>query len=384
MQSDGKKIGLCAGRGYIPGVNIILKSVYLAARERGASVIGIRDGFDGILFSGDYADGGTVPLTGELVEILDIAGNLLGAGARRDPFRLQSISAQGMVEEIDRSDELIEKIRDLGLAALIVIGGHQTMSTLLKLSRKGLPVVCIPVSAENEIAATQLSFGFNTALNFTADMLDRASHAALAAGKIGVVEVLGAESGWLALQSALTACADAVLIPEFPYKPESLAQHLEKKLCGGSRHGLVVVAEGASVVPLAQPAQACAGPMRRSLAPLAQEGEGRFVIDRTGSAAETVCRSLQKLLRHETYPLALGSWSKGGSLTAVDKQLGMAYGVAAVRAALQGSTGTMVAFEPPDIDFIPIEQVINRVRCVPRDSIFLSTADALGIYTGGR
>ena len=173
-----------------------------------------------------------------------------------------------MVEEADLSDELLEKLKAERINALISIVGGRGLSILYKLHRKGLNAVCIPRSIENDIAATAVSFGFNTALSFTIEMLDRVRQAARSARKIGVVEVLGEQSGWLALQAGIAVCADAVLIPEIPCDLRKVAATLKGKVTPRRPYGLVVVAEGAKFVDDEQ-AQAQASSLKASLSPLA-------------------------------------------------------------------------------------------------------------------
>ena len=264
------------------------------------------------------------------------------------------------------------------------LSASRGLSTLFKLSRKGLKLVCVPKSVENDLAATLLSFGFNSALSFATEILERARQAAEAARKIGVVEVLGEHAGWLALQAGMAVCADAVLIPEIPYDLRKVATKLRDKEAAGRTYGLVVVAEGAE--PLPDPEDqggACTPhPLRASLSPLATGPEGGHVIHRSGHVAQNVALQLQRLTDQETYPLVLGELVKGGSPTAVDRQLGLGYGVGAVRALHENQTGVMIAFQPPDLKFVPLAEAINRVRTVPRDSVFVEIVRALGISLG--
>src|SRR5512136_3265424 len=251
MQTPLKRIAVNFGGGYVPGLNAVITGVVLAASELGWDTVGIRDGYDGLLFPDRYSDGGLVTLTPAIVENLTGAtGCILGTAAQSDPFHVRTINAENMVEEVDRSDELLEKIRKEKIDAVVSVVGSRALSILWKLSRKGLKTVCVPKSVENDVAATMLSFGFNSALSFVAEMLERCRQAAQAARRIGVVEVLGGHSGWLALQGGMAVCADAVLIPEIPYDLRKVAAKLREKGEEGRTFGLVVVAEGAK--PLAR------------------------------------------------------------------------------------------------------------------------------------
>ncbi|MBP1774597.1 MAG: 6-phosphofructokinase [candidate division NC10 bacterium] len=382
MTTQPKRIAIANGGGFVPGLNAVVTGAARAAQELGWELVGIRDGFDGLLHPDRYPAGGLVPLSAPLVEHLSgTAGPVLGAGARLDPFHVRTVTADNSVEETDRSDALLQALRKEAFNAVIAIVDTHALNVVFKLSRKGLRAVCVPKSAENQIAATHLSFGFNSVLSFAVDMLDRARQAAEAVGKIGVVEVLGEHAGWLALQAGTAVCADAILIPEIPYDLAKVAEKLRKKPQAGRPYGLVVVAEGAA--PTAgQLATLPVNPVRASLSPGATGHEGGQVIDPSGQVAATVASQLQRLTDQETYPLTLGALVKAGAPTAVDRQLGLAYGAAAVRALQEGQAGVLIAFQPPELKFVPLVEAINKIRTVPGDSVFIQAARSLGISLG--
>ena len=233
MTTPTKRIAINIGGGYVPGLNAVIAGTVLAASELGWEVVGIRDGFEGLLFPERYPDGGLVKLTRETVgHLSSAAGAILGTAARSDPFHVRSINAEHQVEEIDRSDDLLETIRGHNIEAVISVVGSRALSILFKLHRKGLKTVCVPKSVENDMATTALSFGFNSALSFAVDTLDRARQAADSSRKIGVVEVLGEQAGWLALQAGMAVCADAVLIPEIPYDINTVASQAPQEVPG--------------------------------------------------------------------------------------------------------------------------------------------------------
>ena len=385
MSVPVKRVAINVGGGYVPGLNAVITGTVLAAHELGWEVVGIRDGFDGLLAPERYADGGLLPLTPEIVERLSAGGGaILGNTTRSDPFRVRHVNAENQVEEVDRSGELIARIGAEKIDAVISVVGPRALSILFRLHRQGLRTVCVPTSVENDVAATQLSFGFNSALSFTVDMLERVRQAAQAAQKIGVVEVLGEHAGWLALQAGIAVCADAVLIPEIPYDLEQVAARLREKIGAGRTSGLVVVAEGAVPRGGEQPGAETPAPesLRASLSPGATDRGGSYVIERSVRAAQSVARHLQKLTDQMTYPLVLGQLIKGGPPTAVDRQLGLGYGAAAVRAVQGNHSGVLVTFQPPDLKFVPLAEAINKVRTVPADSVFVQIAHSLGISLG--
>lgn len=385
MKPATKRIGINIGGGYVAGINAIIAGTVLAGHELGWEVMGVRDGFDGLLFPDRYPDGGVPHLTPNIAENLCMGCSaLLGNATRTDPFRVRQVNAENMVEEVDRSGELIARIAAANLDAIVSIVGPQAMSIPFRLHRQGLRTVCVPTSVENDVAATHLSFGFNSALSFAVDMLERVRQAAQSARKTGVVEVLGEHAGWLALQAGIAVCADAVLIPEVPYDLHKVAARLTQRIKAGRTSGLVVVAEGAA------PREGCQSPteaapaesLKAFLSPGATGQAGLNVIERSGHAAQAVALQLQRLTDQVSYPLVLGPLVKGGLPTAVDRQLGLAYGAGAVRALEADLSGVMVAFQPPDLKFVPLAEAINRVRTVPANSVFIQVARSLGIALG--
>jgi 6-phosphofructokinase 1 len=384
MTIHKKRIAVNFGGGYVPGLNAVITGVVLAAKELGWETVGIRDGFDALLFPELYPEGAFVNLSSLAPGTLDcINGSILGTAATSDPFHVRTINPENMVEEVDRSDDVLKALRDEGIDAVISVTASRALSILYKLSRKGLTTVCVPKSIENDIAATSLSFGFNSALAFIAETLERTRQAARSAKRIGVVEVPGEFAGWLALQAGMAVCADAVLIPEIPYDLEKIAQKLKEKADGGQSFGLIVAAEGAKPLKSPdQPSKTTGSSLKASLSPGATGEEGRHVIERSGRVAAEVARGLQRLTDLPGYPLVLGDLARGGAPTVVDRQLGLGYGAAAVRALMEGHNGVMVVFEPPNLNIISMAEAINKVRTVPADSEFLKIVRALGICLG--
>jgi ATP-dependent phosphofructokinase / diphosphate-dependent phosphofructokinase len=378
-----RRIAINVGAGFVPGMNAVVMGAALAAGRLGWEIVGIRDGFDGLLHPERYPDGGLVPLSPQLVENLDPAGGgILGQSARVDPFHVRTVNELEMVEEVDMTDELLKRLKAEKIDALISVVGGRGMSIFYKLHRKGLNTVCVPRSIENDIAGTAVSFGFNSALSVTIQMLDRARQAAQSARKIAVVEVLGQQAGWLALQAGIAVCADAVLIPEIPCDLQMVAARLKEKVTARRPYGLVVVAEGAKFIDKPKAAQPQVSSLKDSLSPLATGDASEHVIQRSGQAAESVATGLQLLIAEETFPLVLGPWTRGGAPTAVDRQLGLGYGAGAIRAVGAGKYGVMMAFVPPDIKFVPLAEAINKVRMVSADSEFMQIARSLGICLG--
>ena len=370
------------GAGYIPGINAVVAGASLAAGKLGWELVGIRDGFEGLLNPEKYPSGGLFPIDPQVLNMDPNTSSVLGQSSRIDPFNVRTINELEMVEEVDMSDELLKTLKAEHIDAVISIVGGRGLSILYQLHKKGLNAVCVPRSIENEIASTSVSFGFNTALTFTIEMLDRARLAAKAAHKIAVVEVQGEEAGWIALQAGIAVAADAVLIPEIPVDLKNVATHLKNKMLGKKSWGLVVVAQGAKIINQPKNEEPVSS-LKASLSPLATgDSNSEFVIHKSGQAAQAVADGLQLRIAEETFPMVIGPWVRGGAPSAVDRQLGVAYGAGAIQAIEAGKNGVMVAFVPPDVKFIPLAEAINKVRTIPAESMFFQVADSLGIYLG--
>jgi 6-phosphofructokinase len=377
-----KRVAIMVGAGYIPGINAVVAGASLAASKLGWELVGILDGFEGILYPEKYPNGGLIDINPRFLNMDPNTVSVLGQASRIDPFNVRTINDLEMVEEVDMSDALLEKLKAEKIDAVISIVGGNGMSILYQLHKKGLNTVCVPRSIENEIASTSVSFGFNTALTFTIDMLDRARLAAKAAKKIAVVEVQGAEAGWIALQAGIAVAADVVLIPEIPVDLQLAATHLKNKMTGKKSWGLVVVAQGARIINQKKKEENVST-FKASLSPLAaSEANSEYVIHTSGQAAQEVADGLQLRIAEETFPMVIGPWVRGGAPSAVDRQLGVAYGAGAIQALEAGCNGVMVSFIPPDVKFVPLAEAINKVRKIPAESMFFKVADSLDIYVG--
>lgn len=392
-----RRIAINAGALYVPGTSAVVAGAVRAAHELGWEIVGIRDGYEGLLFRDRYPQGGLATLTpANVAEFADAADALLGA-SRINPFCVRTVQnyegdMEG-VEELDRSDELLAAIRHEGIDGVISIVGRQAMGVAWKLQKKGLKTVCVPESIENDMAATALSFGFNSALSFTVELLQRLRTAAWATHKIAVAEVLGEHAGWLALQAGIAASADAVLIPEIPFDLVKVADRLKRNEQQGRAPALIVVSEGARPCQQGQSHAESASTvrsassmesLRRALSPGAStEGTdgGRRVIDRSGAAAAAIVLELQRRANCEAFSFVLSQILRGGQLTATDRQLGMAYGAAAVHGLRNGKTGVMAAFQP-EIAYVPLAEAVNKIRIIPPTSQFVVAARAMGISLG--
>ncbi len=389
MNSRSMRIAINIGSGHVPGLDLVVAGAVLAANELGWEILGIRDGYDGLLYPERYPQGGVVTLRPCMVETVGHGGSLIGTAARTDPFRVRTIDADNQIEETDRSDDLLDALHKAGVEAVIslvggsAITGLHALSVAFKLHRKGLRTICVPKSVENEIACVRQAFGYNSVLSHTAEMLDRIRTGAQDVGRLAVVEVPGQHAGWLALQSGMAALADAILLPEIPYDLAKLAQALLGHQKVRRSSSLVVVADGARPAASVD-APSSQGGLGSSLTPNADPefGEGEHVIEGTGAASKCLALGLQRLTDRDVLPLALGHLVRGGMPTVVDRQLGLAYGAGAIRALHAGAEGAMITFELPEIKTVPLVETLGRIRTVPAASEIMQTARALGIAFG--
>lgn len=369
-----RRIAINAGGGYVPGLDLVAVAAARAGSRLGIEVVAIWNGYDGLL--DEEAGDGVLPLD---VHTVTTRTGLLGTGARIDPFRARHVSAEGMVEEVDRSAEVLAGLVRHGIDGVIsVVGGSavtglHALTVAWKLAKAGLATVCVPKSVEADIHGVSLPFGYDTALNEATRLLARIRAGAADSGRVAVVELPGRHAGWLALQAGLAAGAEAVLIPEYPVNLAEVAKVAQKG-------ALVVVAQGAAL-----PAPASTeDTTRASLSPNADPtyGAGSAVIDTAGTAARRVAEAIQRATSRDVLTFAIGPLVRGGEPTALDRQLAAAYGAAAVDALHAGATPALLSFDPPAMRALPIPDVLSGVRTVPPDGALLRTARALGLCLG--
>ncbi len=367
MSSEIKRIAINTGGGDAPGLNAVIHGAVYAARGLGWEVLGIHDGYDGLLEPGNYPDGGLMQLRRSTVrEISHLGGTILGTTNRGNPFRRLVTKPDGTTAEIDCSDELLSRFQDWKIDALIAIGGDGSLTIANQLLQKGLRVVGVPKTIDNDLQSTALTFGFNSAVSFATECLDRLHSTALSHRRILVVEVMGRYAGWIALHSGIAGRADAILIPEIPYEIEKVAANLKRKHQEGKPYSLVVVAEGAKT--------------KGGEVTVKSHEPGR--AERLGGIGEAVTEQLQKLTGKESRCVVLGHLLRGGSPTAIDRNLGVSFGAGAVQALSKGLNGVMVALQPPHLAFVPIPEAIAKLRLVPPDGEGVLTARALDISFG--
>jgi phosphofructokinase-like protein len=362
------RIAISTGGGDAPGLNSVIRSATLAALRRGWDVVGIRDGFNGLMFPDDYpGSSGTVTLTREYVRgIGHLGGTVLGSTNRGDPTNFPVQQPDGSWTYVDRTQELVGLFEEAGIDALITIGGDGSLLIGQKLSEAGMRIVGVPKTIDNDLAMTDATFGFDTAVDVATEGIDRLFTTATSHSRVFVVEVMGRYAGWIALNSGVAAGAHAILIPEIPYDINKVAEAIIAREARGARFAIVVVAEGA---------QATDG--ERSVI-----GKSVGQAERLGGIGDQVARELAQLTGKEVRTMVLGHLLRGGTPSSLDRLLGVRFGTAAVRGLEEGQRGVMVALQSPRVSYVPLVSAISEMRVVPLDCDTILAARDLGISFG--
>ena len=359
MPESIKQIGVLTGGGDAPGLNAVLRAVVKTARIYGWKVIGIEDGFEGLL--GETL---TRPLDPSDVRgLLPLGGTILGT-VSRGHFATQT----GGVKDESAYREAIRNCERLGLDALIVIGGEGSQRTAYDFSQMGLPVVGVPKTIDNDLVGTDMTFGFDTAMEFATQAIDRLHTTAESHDRVMLVEVMGRDVGWIALQAGVAGGADVILIPEIPFYIEKAAATVAQRDASGAHFSIVVVAEGAHPAGGAQ---------------IYQESDQPDRARRLGGMAERVGEGIFQLTGKESRAVVLGHLQRGGRPTPFDRALASAYGSAAVRAIAKDKFGHMVALRNHEIVTVPLEECVMSIKCVPLNHYLIGVARDLSISFAG-
>src|SRR5919202_2223897 len=357
------RIAISTGGGDAPGLNAVIRAAVLSAINRGWEVLGIKRGYAGLM-----GDDEVIPLTRESVRgIAHLGGTILRTTNRGNPFHYPIRRPDGSLEEIDRSDELIQRARDLGIDAIISIGGDGSLQIAQRLHEKGVRIVCVPKTIDNDVSGTITTFGFDTAVNTAIEAIDKLHTTAESHDRVIVMEVMGREAGFIALHSGLAGTADVILIPEIPYDIGKVCEKIVARDRAGRHFSIVVAAEGA------YPKDGEVSVMGESL-----PGQAK----RVGGIADRIAREIQERTGKECRSLILGHLQRGGMPTGYDRLLATRFGGAAVRAVEDERWGCMVALQPPDIVTIPICEALRETKRVDVDHDLVRTARETGISFG--
>ena len=363
MPRSVRRIGVLTGGGDAPGLNAVIRAVVrTAGNQYGWEVMGIEDGFEGLLFQRQPR----LLTTEDVRGILPRGGTILGTTNRGNPFAYQ-LKVGGKTEVRDLSRDALARIRELGLDALIVIGGDGSLSIAMELHQLGAPIVGIPKTIDNDLSATDITFGFDTALHTATDALDKLHTTAESHHRVMILEVMGRNAGWIAMEAGLAGGADAILIPEIPYRLACIRESIERREAAGRKFSLVVVAEGAKP---------------RDGAQVYQEQGGPTTPGRLGGIANQLAESLRQSIPQEIRVTVLGHLQRGGSPTPFDRILGTRFGAAAVRLIAEGGIGQMVGLHTPHIVPVSLAEAVGKLKRVPPDGELARTARGLGICLG--
>jgi 6-phosphofructokinase 1 len=357
------RIALSTGGGDAPGLNAVIRAAVLCAANRGWDVVGIRRGFAGLLGEDEV-----IPLTKDSVRgIAHLGGTILRATNRGNPFCYPRKQPDGTFVAEDRSDELMENARRMGIDAVITIGGDGSLEIARQLCLKGMKVVGVPKTIDNDVNLTVTTFGFDTAVNTAIEAIDKLHTTAESHDRVIVMEVMGRDCGFIALHSGVAGTADVILIPEIPYDIGKVCEKIMARDRAGRQFSIVVVAEGAF------PRGGEAHVMGESM-----PGQAK----RVGGMAELVAREIQALTGKETRSLVLGHLQRGGMPTGYDRLLATRFGGAAVRAVADEKWGHMVALQTPHIVTVPIEDVLKEKKRVDISHDLVQTARETGVSFG--
>ncbi|MFN8059417.1 MAG: ATP-dependent 6-phosphofructokinase [Vicinamibacterales bacterium] len=355
-----RRIGVLTGGGDAPGLNAVIRAVVKSSWNCGIGCVGLEDSFDGLI----EENRSRLLTPRDVTGILRLGGTMLGTTNRGNPFAYPVDTAEGTH---DYSQRCTDMFHQLGLDALVVIGGDGTLTIAYEFAKRGIPIVGVPKTIDNDIVGTTNCFGFDTAVSFATDAIDRLHFTAASHHRVMVVEVMGRYAGWIAVYAGIAGGADAILVPEIPFDLSLVAKHIQQREKWGARSSVVVVAEGAA-------------PLGGTITLLKQAEKGG--VERLGGIGQRVADGLQELTGKETRAVVLGHLQRGGMPTSFDRQLATRFGAKAVELLVAGEFGVMVASQPPDIVAVPLADIVGKTKRVPLESDLIRTARAVGVSFG--
>jgi phosphofructokinase-like protein len=357
------RIGVLSGGGDAPGLNAVIRAVVKTAIFKyGWEVTGVIDGFEGLLSPTKTRQLNSWNTRG----ILFVGGTILGTTNRGNPFAHKSVVGGKEIIE-DHSALVINNIQELGLEALVVIGGDGSLKIGNRLQKLGVPVIGVPKTIDNDLMATHVTFGFQTAVDTATDALDKLHTTAESHQRVIVLEVMGRYAGWIALQAGMAGSADVILIPEIPFDMEKVSTRLIERKKSGSNSSIVVVAEGAKAIggEMAIREKACDG----------------YVL-RLGGMGEIVANEISQRTGIETRVTVLGHLQRGGSPCPYDRILATRYGAAAVELIAEKKFGEMVSYQPPHITSVTIDKAISSLKLVDPEGELVKITEGMGVSFG--
>jgi 6-phosphofructokinase 1 len=358
-----KRIGVLTGGGDCPGLNAVLRAVVKTAMGKyNYEVVGFRDGYRGLVMN-DFVKFESGSVSG----ILDKGGTILGTSNRDNPFKFR-IERDGNVEYKDMSDRVIDNLAMHGIDCMVLIGGDGTLTSARDFARKGVKVIGVPKTIDNDLYATDTTFGFMTAVDTATEAIDKLHSTAESHHRVMILEVMGRYAGWIALEAGIAGGADVILIPEIPYDPKKVVRKILESKNAGKHFSIVVAAEGAKSI----------------------EGEmvvSKVVADspdpiRLGGIGNKIADDIEKLSGIETRVTVLGHLQRGGRPIPYDRILSTRYGVNAVELVNEGKFGMMVSLQGNCITAVSLEEAVGRLKTVEPDGELVKIAKSVDVSFG--
>lgn len=363
MNGKLKKIGILTAGGDCPGLNAVIRAITKnAINEHDIEVIGFRDGYDGLIHNNFMVLGNR-----EVSGILTLGGTILGTSNIANPYQY-SVNENGKIICKDVSKQAIETYKKHNLDALVTIGGDGTLSTALKLIADGLNIVGVPKTIDNDLSETEFTFGFDSAVTTATEAVDKLHSTAQSHHRVMILEVMGRYAGWIALYSGIAGGGDVILIPEIPYDIGKICKKLEERNKHGKKFSIIVAAEGAKPI---------GGDV--TVSRIVENSPEKI---RLGGVANRIGAEIEKATQLETRATILGHVQRGGTPTAFDRVLATRYGREALNMVLNKKFGRMAALKDGKMTDVPIEKAVGTLKLVPKDSLLVETARAIGTSFG--
>lgn len=359
--TESVRIGILTSGGDCPGLNAVIRGAVKSAARLGSEVVGFRRGYEGLVNPVSY-----IPLdTKNTSGIINRGGTMLGS-TNKGRFAARI----GVDDRVDLDPALLEEVQrtvhQLSLDGLICIGGDGSLAIAQQFHEFGIPVVGVPKTIDNDLSATAFSFGFDSAVTCATDAMDRLHTTAASHERIMVLEVMGRHTGWIALHAGIAGGASTILLPEIPWTWENVCQKIFERDNEGKRFSLIVVAEGAELPDTG----------------LVKQQEAESGQDRLGGIGHIIARELEQRIKRETRVVVLGHLQRGGPPTNFDRVLATQFGAHAVRLVMEGKFGSMVSYNPPAVDSVPILDAVHQISRVSPESSAVVAARALGVSFG--
>jgi ATP-dependent phosphofructokinase / diphosphate-dependent phosphofructokinase len=358
-----KRIGVMTGGGDCPGLNAVLRAVVKTAMVKYKyEVIGFKDGYRGLVL-----DDHIKFKSGDVSGILDKGGTILGTSNRDNPFKFK-VEKDGRVEYADLSDRVVENVKALGIDCMIIIGGDGTLTSARDFARKGLKVIGVPKTIDNDLSATDTTFGFMTAVDTATEAIDKLHSTAESHHRVMILEVMGRYAGWIALTSGVAGGADVILIPEIEYDIDKVSKKIIERAEAGKHFSIVVVAEGAKSL---HGGLVVSKVLKDSPDPI-----------RLGGVGNKLAEDIEKVAGIETRVTVLGHLQRGGRPNPYDRVLSSRYGVRAIELVSEGRFGMMVSLQGNTITSVSLEEAVGSLKTVPPDGELVKIAKSIGVSFG--